>query len=114
MKNDPNGNILDQLYKKIYDKKDADPQKSYSAKLLRKGPHKVAQKFGEEAVECLIECATKNPENLINESADVLYHLLSMWIITGVSPTQVWTELQKREKMSGIEEKASRQPKPSN
>lgn len=114
MKNNLNGKILDRLYETIHDKKDTDPKKSYSAKLLAKGPHKIAQKFGEEAVECLIECATQNPHNLISESADVLYHLLSMWVISNISPTEVWNELQKREKMSGIEEKASRNSKPSN
>lgn len=108
MKSSLNGEILDNLYYKIQKKKNDDPKKSYSAKLFKKGPLKVAQKFGEEAVECLIECATKNPQNLISESADVLYHLLAMWVITDVSPDEVWAELQKREKMSGIEEKASR------
>ncbi|MBH9973076.1 MULTISPECIES: phosphoribosyl-ATP diphosphatase [Commensalibacter] len=113
MKSNLNGEILDRLYKKIEERKNNDPQKSYSAKLLKKGSHKVAQKFGEEAVECLIECATKNPQNLISESADVLYHLLAMWVITDISPEDVWAELHKREKISGIEEKTSRNLKSS-
>ncbi len=108
MKSNLNGEILDRLYDRIEKRKNDDPKKSYSAKLLKKGPNKVAQKFGEEAIECLIECATKNPENLISESADTLYHLLAMWVITGVSPEEVWSELQNREKISGIEEKISR------
>lgn len=103
-----NAEILSQLYQVILARKDADPNTSYSAKLLAKGPKKIAEKFGEESIECLIECATSNQKELITESADVLYHLLVMWVSAGVSPEDVWAELHRREGTSGIEEKAAR------
>lgn len=103
-----NADILNQLYQVILSRKDADPNTSYSAKLLAKGSKKTAEKFGEEAIECLIECATGNQKELITESADVLYHLLVMWVSAGVSPDDVWTELHRRAGISGITEKAAR------
>lgn len=100
--------VLDRLYGVIMDRRTADPARSHSARLLSRGPAKVAQKFGEEAVECLIEAVAGNPAALVAESADVLYHLLIMWVAAGVAPDQVWEELQRREGVSGIAEKASR------
>jgi phosphoribosyl-ATP pyrophosphohydrolase len=68
----------------------------------------VAQKFGEEAVECLIEAVAGNRDALIAESADVLYHLLVLWVSSGVESAEVWAELIRREGISGIAEKAAR------
>ena len=68
----------------------------------------MAQKFGEEAVECLIEAVAGNRDALIAESADVLYHLIVLWVSAGVGPEEVWAELVRREGISGIAEKASR------
>lgn len=100
--------VLDRLYAVITDRRTADPARSHSARLLSRGPAKVAQKFGEEAVECLIEAVAGNASALIGESADVLYHLMVMWVATGVSPDQVWAELTRREGISGVDEKAAR------
>jgi phosphoribosyl-ATP pyrophosphohydrolase len=102
------GVVLDRLYGVVLSRKEADPAVSHSARLLSRGPAKVAQKFGEEAVECLIEAVAGHAEALIAESADVLYHLLVLWVACGVRPEQVWAELQRREGVSGIAEKASR------
>ena len=104
--------VLDRLHAVIMDRRTADPARSHSARLLSRGPAKVAQKFGEEAVECLIEAVAGNPDLLISESADVLYHLIVMWVASGVAPEQVWAELKRREGVSGIVEKAKR-AKPS-
>jgi phosphoribosyl-ATP pyrophosphohydrolase len=68
----------------------------------------VAQKFGEEAVEALIEAVAGNREALIAESADVLYHLIVLWVATDIAPEDVWAELRRREGVSGIAEKAAR------
>jgi phosphoribosyl-ATP pyrophosphohydrolase len=76
--------------------------------LLARGTAKIAQKFGEEAVECLIEAVAGNADALVAESADVLYHMMVMWVDAGIRPEDVWTELQRREGVSGIAEKASR------
>ena len=100
--------MLDRLHAVILDRRTADPAHSHSARLLSRGPAKVAQKFGEEAVECLIEAAAGNRVALIAESADVLYHLLVMWVATGVEPADVWAELTRREGVSGLAEKAAR------
>ena len=103
--------VLDRLHAVVLNRRSADPATSHSARLLSRGPAKVAQKFGEEAVECLIEAVTGNRAALIGESADVLYHLLVLWVSAGVDPADVWAELARREGVSGVAEKASR-PKP--
>jgi len=104
----PNAQVLDRLWSTVLARKSADPLVSHSARLLSRGTNKVAQKFGEEAVECLIEAIAGNREALIAESADVLYHLLVMWVSAGLRPEDVWLELQRREGISGIAEKAAR------
>ena len=100
--------VLDRLFAVIESRRGADPAISHSARLLSRGPAKVAQKFGEEAVECLIEAVAGNRDALVAESADVLYHLLVLWVSAGVQPAEVWTELVRREGISGIAEKAAR------
>lgn len=100
--------VLDRLHAVIDSRRGADPVSSYTAKLLDKGPKKVAQKLGEEAVEAVIEAVAGDREGLAGESADLLYHLLVLWSATGVKPEEVWAELARREGMSGIEEKARR------
>ncbi len=104
----PGGAVLDRLHAVIVSRRDADPATSHSARLLSRGMSKVAQKFGEEAVECLIEAVAGDRVALVGESADVLYHLMVMWAAAGVEPAQVWTELERREGVSGIAEKAAR------
>ena len=105
---DPSSQVLDRLWNVVMDRRDADPSISHSARLLSRGITKVAQKFGEEAVECLIEAVAGNREALIAESADVLYHLLVLWVSADVEPSEVWNELERREGVSGIAEKAAR------
>ncbi|MGI4795593.1 MAG: phosphoribosyl-ATP diphosphatase [Janthinobacterium lividum] len=100
--------IMDRLWSTVVERRSADPEKSHSARLLARGTAKVAQKFGEEAVECLIEAVANNPAAVITESADVLYHLTVLWVAAGVEPAQVWAELERREGVSGIAEKAAR------
>ena len=100
--------VLDRLWGVVMSRRQADPATSHSARLLARGTDKVAQKFGEEAVECLIEAVAGNRPALIAESADVLYHLIVMWVNAGVRADEVWTELNKREGTSGVAEKASR------
>ncbi len=100
--------VLDRLWSVIVSRRDANPSLSHSARLLSRGTDKIAQKFGEEAVECLIEAVSGNRDALVAESADVLYHLLVLWVDAGIRPDEVWAELQRREGVSGIAEKASR------
>lgn len=104
--------VLDRLFAVVTSRRDADPTTSHSARLLSRGAAKVAQKFGEEAVECVIEAVAGNCDALVAESADVLYHLLVLWVACGVAPGDVWTELVRREGISGIAEKAARATPP--
>ena len=85
-----------------------DVEHSHSARLLARGTAKVAQKLGEEAVECVIEAAQGHRPEIVLESADVLYHLLVVWVDAGIRPEEVWAELRRREGISGIAEKAAR------
>jgi len=103
-----NGQILDLLYATVAGRKGGDPEKSYTAKLFTKGIKKIAQKVGEEAVETVIAALAESPENVVGESADLLYHLSVLWAEVGVKPEQVWAELAKRQGISGIDEKNSR------
>jgi len=104
----PGAMVLDRLYDVVMDRRTADPAVSHSARLLSRGLEKVAQKFGEEAIECLIEGAAGNHGAVVTESADVLYHLVVLWVANRVRPEEVWRELKRREGVSGIAEKASR------
>ncbi len=92
----------------IASRADADPDSSWTAKLLAKGPEKCAEKFGEEAVEAVIEAVRGDRDRLTSEAADVLYHLLVMCAARGVTLAEVEAELARREGVSGVAEKASR------
>jgi phosphoribosyl-ATP pyrophosphohydrolase len=100
--------VIDRLWSVVLERRGADPAISHSARLLSRGTAKVAQKFGEESVECIIEAVAGNKTALVAESADVLYHLLVLWVSAGVHPSEVWAELERREGVSGVAEKAAR------
>ncbi|MFT4015029.1 MAG: phosphoribosyl-ATP diphosphatase [Paracoccus sp. (in: a-proteobacteria)] len=99
---------LHRLAETIATRKGADPETSWTAKLLAKGPEKCAEKFGEEAVEAIIEAVKGDRDRLIGEAADTLYHLLVMLAARDITLADVENELDRREGRSGIEEKASR------
>jgi phosphoribosyl-ATP pyrophosphohydrolase len=99
---------LSRLAATIDARKGADPDSSWTAKLLAKGPEKCAEKFGEEAVEAIIEAVKGDRTRLTSEAADVLYHLLVMLAARDVTLADVLAELERREGTSGIAEKASR------
>lgn len=100
--------ILDRLWATVESRKGADPALSHSARLLSRGTAKVAQKLGEEAVEAVIEAMRGNRSGVIAESADLLYHLMVVWVDAGIRPEEVWAELERRQGISGIAEKAAR------
>ena len=102
------GAVLDRLWSVVMSRRTADPAVSHSARLLSRGIAKVAQKLGEESVECVIEAVAGNRDAVIAESADVLYHLIVLWVASGIRPSDVWDELKRREGISGIAERASR------
>ena len=99
---------LDDLFTTIEARKSADPGSSWTAQLLAKGPEKCAEKFGEEAIEAIIEAVKGDRKALTSEAADVLYHLLVMLSARDVSLGDVMQELAGRQSRSGIEEKSAR------
>ncbi|UWQ21123.1 phosphoribosyl-ATP diphosphatase [Jannaschia sp. W003] len=99
---------LDRLWTSIEARRDADPEESWTARLLAKGPAKCAEKFGEEAVEAIIEAVRGDRDALASEVADALYHMLVMLAAAGVHPDAVWDELRRREAQSGLAEKRAR------
>ena len=101
-------NALTRLAETIEARKSADPETSWTARLLSEGPEKAAEKFGEEAVEAVIEAVKGDRERLTAEAADVVFHLLVMLAARDVSLNDVLDELERREGTSGIAEKASR------
>jgi phosphoribosyl-ATP pyrophosphohydrolase len=102
------GAVLDRLWQTIRARRGGDPQTSYTARLFAAGRAKIAQKFGEEAVETVIAGVAERPAAMVAESADLLYHLLVLWAETGTSPAAVAAELERREGRSGIDEKRAR------
>ena len=99
---------LDRLAAVVLARKGADPESSWTAKLLAKGPEKCAEKFGEEAIEAIIEAVKGDRERLTCEAADVLFHFLVMLAARDVTLDQVLAELDRREGTSGLTEKAAR------
>lgn len=99
---------LEELETIVATRASASPDDSWTAKLLAKGPEKVAEKFGEEAIEAIIEAVKGDTNGLTSEAADVLFHLLVMLHARGVSVADVMAELARRQGQSGLAEKASR------
>ncbi len=99
---------LHRLAATVQARKTADPDGSWTAKLLAKGPEKCAEKFGEEAIEAIIEAVKGDRDRLTAEAADVIFHLLVMLAARDVTLDDVEAELTRREGMSGLAEKAAR------
>ena len=92
----------------IADRRNADPQKSYVARLHAAGPPLIARKLGEEAVETIVAALTADAAALTSEAADLIFHLLVLLDARGVALADVTAELARREGVSGIAEKAAR------
>jgi len=103
--------ILDRLYALILERRKGDPATSYIARRLKQGTAKIAQKVGEEAVETVIAAMQNDKEELIAESADMMFHWLMLLADGGVSLSDVMAELERREGVSGLDERASRKLK---
>lgn len=99
---------LEELERIVKERAGASPEESWTAKLLAQGPQAAARKFGEEAVEAVCEAVAGDPGALTAEAADVLYHMLVMLHASGVSLEEVMAELDSRQGVSGLAEKASR------
>ena len=100
--------ILGRLEALIAERRGASPGSSYVASLFAKGREKMAQKVGEEATETIIAALSGDPDKLTSEVADLLFHVMVLLADSGLSITDVLTELERREGLSGLEEKAAR------
>ena len=100
--------ILKTLEQVIISRKSADPGSSWTAQLLAAGPDKCAEKFGEEAIEAIIEAVKGDQKALTSEAADVVYHLMVMLASRSIDFSDVLTELARRSEISGLDERAQR------
>jgi phosphoribosyl-ATP pyrophosphohydrolase len=96
---------VERLHEAVLAARHADPAQSRTARLLRAGRSKIAKKLGEEAVEVVIDAMHGNREAVVRESADLIYNLAVLWVSLGVSPKDVWKEMDRREGLFGIAEK---------
>jgi phosphoribosyl-ATP pyrophosphohydrolase len=96
---------LHRLFDAVLASKSKDPLASRTGRLLRSSKRKIAKKVAEEAAEVAIEAVAGNRQEVIRESADLMYHLMVLWAANGVQPKDVWAEMDRREKLMGIAEK---------
>ena len=101
----PMTDSISRLHVAIRAARTADPATSRTARLLQGGRSKVAKKLGEEAVEVVIDAMAGSRENVVRESADLLYNLVALWSVLEVDPKEVWSEMDRRERLFGIAEK---------
>ncbi len=107
---------LDQLARVLASRKGGDPESSYTARLLHKGPDAFLKKIGEEATELVMACkdaehggqTAAHKDKIIAETADLWFHSMVALSYYGLSPQDVIAELDKRVGTSGLEEKAAR------
>ncbi|SDO57535.1 phosphoribosyl-ATP diphosphatase [Afipia sp. GAS231] len=96
---------LERLYLAVLAARDLDPATSRTARLFQRGPSKMAKKLAEEAIEVVIDAVNGDAPAVVRESADLLYNLTVLWASAGVTPEDVWREMERREDMLGIAEK---------
>ena len=100
---------IDRLYDSVMTARNRDPAISRTSKLFRDGVQKMAKKLVEEAIEVGLDAVQMNRELVILESADILYHLTVIWAECGVAPGDVFSEIDRRERLYGIAEKLPKQ-----
>ena len=99
--------ILKELYSVLKQRKKSSEEQSYTSHLI-KNSELLAKKIGEESSELIIDFIKKNKQGAIKESADLIYHVLVVWVSLGINPCEIWNELSSRKIKSGIEEKKNR------
>tara|TARA_B100000949_G_C13969178_1_gene320335 strand:+ start:202 stop:522 length:321 start_codon:yes stop_codon:yes gene_type:complete len=105
MKMKKNGEIIDTLFSIINERKKTKKKGSYTSFLFDKGMKKIAQKVSEETAETIIEAIKGKKKLAIQESCDLLYHLIVMWAKLGIKPNEIWNELDKRMKKPKMKKK---------
>ncbi|HEU0265488.1 MAG TPA: phosphoribosyl-ATP diphosphatase [Geobacterales bacterium] len=100
--------IIDQLYDVILERKANPSVASYTTSLLSKGIDKILKKVGEEGAELIIAGKGGKREEIVYESADLIYHLLVLLAHYEIQPEELFAELRRRQGTSGLEEKRQR------
>ena len=101
----PMTDSVERLHEAVIAARHADPASSRTARLLRSGRAKMAKKLAEEAVEVVIDAMHGSRDAVVRESADLIYNLVVLWVAAGVTPKEVWKEMERRERLMGIAEK---------
>src|SRR3954469_4368342 len=96
---------ITRLHQAVLGARASDPSSSRTARLLQSSRAKMAKKLAEEAVEVVIDAMHGHSDAVARESADLLYNLVVLWVASGVHPKDVWTEMERRERLLGIAEK---------
>jgi len=99
---------LHDLEKRVQDRAQASAEVSYTRKLIDRGIAQCAKKLGEEGVEAAVAALAESRDRMVAEAADVLYHLLVVLHVRGISLDEVEAELAARTRQSGLDEKAAR------
>ena len=107
MKIEMNEQIIKELFNVLKQRKKVSGKQSYTSHLI-KNPEFLAKKIGEESSELIVDFIKKNKHGAIKESADLIYHILVIWVSLGINPEEIWSELYSRMTISGIEEKKNR------
>jgi phosphoribosyl-ATP pyrophosphohydrolase len=96
---------IERLFAAVQDARHGDPADSRTARLLRAGRAKMAKKLAEEAIEVVIDSMYGEKDAVVRESADLIYHLVVLWVAAGLKPADIWKEMARRERLLGIAEK---------
>ena len=102
-----NEQIMKELFTVLTQRKKTSEKKSYTSHLIE-NPELLAKKIGEESSELIIDFVKKNKQGVIRESADLIYHILVIWVSLCINPEEIWSELSSRKLKSGFEEKNNR------
>lgn len=103
-----NTDILHRLSETLIERRKADPETSYTAQLLSKGPDSILKKIGEECAELIMAGKEGNRLHVVWESTDVLYHVMVLLAFYGLSIEDLLQEMRRREGISGVDEKKAR------
>lgn len=101
--------IIDRLFHIVESRRGDNPETSYTASLFAGGRRRIAQKVGEEATETIIAAIARSSDEVAEESADLLFHLLVLWSDVGITPQDVREVLAQRQGRSGHDEKRARE-----
>lgn len=93
---------IDRLYRGVHLARAESPPESRTALLLRDGNPKIAKKVVEEAAEVSLDAVVSDRDGVIRESADLLYNLIVLWVWMGITPSEVWSEMEQRESAMGL------------